>query len=95
MLTFLCQLLLGSLETYEGDAVPRANSTRSRSSGDSGKPYLQSSGGRQMTESVEEDLAHAFAEDMGTESDYIVPRLVAHLILTLYSRSLRNTRGGD
>jgi len=30
-----------------------------------------------MTESVEEDLAHALAEDMGTESDDIVPRLVA------------------
>jgi hypothetical protein len=48
-------------------------------------PSLQARG-LQMTQSTEEDLAHALAEDMGIESDDIVPRLVAHLILTLYAR---------
>jgi AcrR family transcriptional regulator len=86
LLTFLRQLLLGSLEPMKAMPSPEQDSTRQqvfrviRES-----PTLQARG-RQMTESVEEDLAHALAEDMGTESDDIVPRLVAHLILTLYSR---------
>src|SRR5581483_8547073 len=86
LLTFLRQLLLGSLEHMKAMPSPEQDSTRQqvfrviRES-----PTLQARG-RQMTESVEEDLAHALAEDMGTESDDIVPRLVAQMILTLYAR---------
>lgn len=86
LLTFLRQLLLGSLEPMKAMPSLEQDSTRQqvfqviRES-----PSLQARG-RQMTESIEEDLAHALAEDMSRESDDIVPRLVAHLILTLYSR---------
>ena len=87
LLTFLRHLLLGSLEPMKAMPPPEQDSTRQqvfrviRES-----PTLQARG-RQMTESVEEDLAHAFAEDMGTQLDDIVPRLVAQMILTLYSRT--------
>lgn len=86
LLTFLRHLLLGSLERMKVMLPPEQDSTRQqvfrviRES-----PTLQARG-RQMTEFVEEDLAHALADDMSTESDNIVPCLVAHLILTLYSR---------
>ena len=38
-----------------------------------------------MTQSIEQDLAQALAGEMGTQSDDIVPHLVAHLILALYT----------
>lgn len=84
--TFLRQLLLGSLEPLKAMPSREQDSTRQqvfRVMRES--PTLQARG-RQMAESIEEDLAHALAEDMGTEADDIVPRLVAHLILTLYAR---------
>ncbi|GCE24964.1 TetR family transcriptional regulator [Dictyobacter alpinus] len=86
LLAFLRHLLLGSLEHMKAMPPPEQDVTRQqvfRVMRES--PTLQARG-RQMTESVEEDLAHAFAEDMGTQLDAIVPRLVAQLILTLYAR---------
>lgn len=86
LLTFLRQLLLSSLEPMKAVLSPEQDATRQqvfqviRES-----PTLQARG-RQMAEAIEEDLAHALAEDMGAELDDIVPRLVAHLILTLYAR---------
>jgi AcrR family transcriptional regulator len=86
LLTFLRQLLLGSLEPMKAMPSPEKDSTRQQVfQVIQESPSLQARG-RQMTESIEEDLAHALAEDMGRESDDIVPRLVANLILTVYSR---------
>lgn len=38
-----------------------------------------------MTQSIEQDLAQALADEMGTQSDEIVSHLFAHLILALYT----------
>ncbi len=39
-----------------------------------------------MTQSIEQELAQALANDMGAPSDDIVSHLVAHLILALYAQ---------
>ena len=86
LLSFLRQLLLGSLEHMKAMPSPEQSATRQqifRVIQES--PSLQARG-LQMAQSTEEDLAHALAEDMGTELDDIVPRLVAHLVLALYAR---------
>lgn len=86
LLPFLRHLLLSSLEPMKAMPTPKQYATRQqifRVIGES--PTLQARG-RQMTEAAEEDLAHAFADDMGTQGDDIVPHLIAHLILTLYAR---------
>ncbi|QBD77366.1 hypothetical protein EPA93_15735 [Ktedonosporobacter rubrisoli] len=86
LLSFLRQLLLGSLEPMKAMPPPEQDSKRQQVfQVIQESPSLQARD-RQMAESVEEDLAHVLAEDMGRQLDDIVPRLVAHLILALYAR---------